>query len=303
MHLTIFFITNHSFAFTLVADMTTPAEWNPAAMLGSPMFETIAPWLARLPQLSFPGLPELNALLDESPVTVENGATLRFVPQGQGRLPFELQYEPRCYLGGELQTREHNWHDLFNALVWLAFPQAKAVINARHYRLQLADTPRQGASQRGSGRDMLTLLDESGVIVASADPELSGLLCDFQWKELFWRQRDRLQAGMGFYIFGHGLYEKAMDPYVGMTGQGLILPVEPAFFQWSLAERLAYLDGLVSRHLTQGGGQDTRELTPVPLLGMPGWSAQSAQESFYDDSSYFRPQRSSPAARRGAAGG
>jgi len=279
--------------------MTTPAEWNLAAMLGSPLFETIAPSLARLPQQFFPGLPELNALLDETPVTLHSGVRLRFVAQELGRLPFELQYEPRCFLKGELQTREQNWHDFFNALVWLGFPAAKAVINASHYRLQLAaqqaDMPQQGTSQRGSGRDMLTLLDESGVIVPSADPALSGMLREFQWKELFWHQRDRLLAGMGFYIFGHGLYEKALAPYVGMTGQGLIVPVEPAFFEWPLAERLAHLDHLVTQHLVEGGGQDTRELTPVPLLGVPGWSAQSAQEDFYDDTGYFRPKRAVPA--------
>jgi len=52
---------------------------------------------------------------------------------GYGKLPFEAQYEPRCYLKGEVPTRAHNWHDLFNALVWLTFPATKAVINARHY--------------------------------------------------------------------------------------------------------------------------------------------------------------------------
>ena len=72
---------------------------------------------------------------------------------------------------------------------------------------------------------MLTLLDESGVLVACADPELARLLRDFRWKELFWHNRERLAAAMGFYLYGHGLYEKALRPYIGMTGQGLILNV------------------------------------------------------------------------------
>jgi DUF3025 family protein len=32
-------------------------------------------------------------------------------------------------------------------------------------------------------------------------------------------------------------------------------------------------------------------LAPVPVLGIPGWSPQSAHESFYEDHSYFRAGR------------
>jgi len=76
---------------------------------------------------------------------------------------------------------------------------------------------------------MATLFDESGVIVAYSNSQLAKLLCDFKWKELFWLCREEVNAQMGFYLFGHGLYEKAMQPYVGMTGQGLLMPVEMEF--------------------------------------------------------------------------
>jgi len=74
-------------------------------------------------------------------------------------------------------------------------------------------------------RDTNTLLDESGVVIPCADSELAELLRDFRWKELFWQRRERVQNSMGIYLFGHGLYEKALRPYIGMTGQGLLLPV------------------------------------------------------------------------------
>lgn len=276
------------------------AEWNPAAMLHSPLFEPLGPWLVRIEAGRFPGLDEYNALLaqHQPPIAVRNGLPLRFVAQAAGKLPFEAQYEPRCYLQGEVQTREHNWHDLFNALVWLAFPQSKAAINARHYQsltAKAANRTDEGGrsvetSQRGSGRDMLTLLDESGVVVPCADPELARLLRDFKWKELFWQQRSRLDAAMGFYLYGHGLYEKALRPYIGLTGQGLILTVEQGFFGWPLARRLAHLDELLAKHLSDKE-LSPRELTPVPLLGVPGWSEESARENFYADSGYFRPGR------------
>ena len=113
-----------------------PPEWNPAAMLQSPLFAPLHPWLARMDAARFPGLDDYNAMLaaHQPPIAVHSGKPLRFVAQATGKQPFAQQYEPRCYLKGEVQTRENNWHDLFNALVWLVFPQAKAAINARHYR-------------------------------------------------------------------------------------------------------------------------------------------------------------------------
>ena len=282
--------------------MDQTVEWDLAAMMQSPMLEPLHPVLARLAALArergadphrFPSLQLCNDLLaaSPSPVRVENGTVLRLIPQAGGRLTFEAQYEPRCYLKGELQTREHNWHDLFNALIWLTFPRAKAAINARHYRT-LASAHATANGQRGGGRDMLTLLDESGVLIPCADEELAGLLRDFRWKELFWHQRARLQDGMGFCVFGHGLLEKTLRPYIGMTGQGLILNVDAGYFRAPLDERLAILDDALARYLgTAGAGENTRELTPVPLLGMPGWSVESGAEDFYDNTRYFRPGR------------
>ena len=220
---------------------------------------------------------------------------MRFVAQESGKLPFEAQYEPRCYLKGEVPTRENNWHDLLNALVWLTFPKTKAVLNARHYDA-LIEERAFGNAGRGTLRDVNTLLDESGVIVVYADAhsgiELAELLRNLQWKELFWQQREQARAGMGFYIFGHGLYEKALQPYVGMTGQGLLLAVEPAFFSWPSAQRLAHLDSLLADYLAAPEHcRSTRDLSPVPLLGVPGWAADNDSEAYYDNTSYFRPGR------------
>jgi hypothetical protein len=97
---------------------------------------------------------------------------------------------------------------------------------------------------------------------------------------------------MGFFLFGHGLYEKALRPYVGVTGQGLLVPVEPAFFAWPLARQLAHLDESLAAYLAAPSHcRSTSELTPVPLLGVPGWTADNADESYYDNTAYFRPGR------------
>lgn len=265
--------------------------WSPAALLQSPLFQPLHPILAHWEMIDFPGLPEFNAQLVSKQIKVKMGHPLCFVPQESGRLGFESQYEPRCYLTGEVQTRADNWHDLFNALVWFTFPKAKAAVNQRHYTaLRQASEP--GASQRGKVRDMATLLDESGVIVVSANPELADMLYAFQWKELFWQHRRQSESAMGFFIFGHGLYEKCLQPYLGMTGQGLVLNVSAEFFNWALSEQLSYLDDRVAEYLDDANHcQSTRELHPVPLLGVPGWDDDNNHAGYYDNAGYFRSGR------------
>jgi hypothetical protein len=260
------------------------------ALLRSILFAPLHLVISRLQSDEFPTLEALNAELDQQPIAVESGCTLRFVEQGLGKLAFEAQYEPRCYLTGEVQTRRDNWHDLLNAWVWLTFPRAKAAINLRHYQALMSDAALE--SQRGAVRDTNTLMDESGVIVAYADEALAGLLRDFQWKSLFWERSEQVQSSMGFYLFGHGLYEKALNPYVGMTGQGLLLAVVPEFFSWPQQAQLAHLDERLAEYLANPAHcRNTRELSPVPLLGIPGWTTDNQSESYYDNTAYFRPSR------------
>ncbi len=274
--------------------MNKSLAWNKPALLQSPLFVPLHPLFSTLQDDYLPTLQACNVLLAEhrTGITVQQGLPLRFVTQALGKQGFESQYEPRCYLKGEVQMREANWHDLLNALVWLTFPKTKAAINARHYHAlnNAADL----GSQRGAVRDTNTLFDESGVIVVCADTELALLLRDFQWRELFWQRREQVKASMGFFILGHGLYEKALQPYVGMTGQGVVLIVEQSFFTWSLQQQLAHLDTLLADRLALPEYcSNTRELSPVPLLGVPGWSADNQCEAYYENTGYFRPSRRS----------
>lgn len=273
--------------------MKTTPEWNPQALLGLPCFAPLYPGLRHLPNAAFPTLHDCNEMLASHlpAITVHNGLPVRCVPQEYGKLSFEAQYEPRCYLKGEVPTRENNWHDLLNALVWFSFPKAKAAINVRHFRA-LTEDDAEGQSQRGVVRDTNTLFDESGVVVACADTELAELLQNFRWKELFWQRRAHVQASMGFYLFGHGLYEKTLHPYIGMTGQGLVLPVVQEFFDWPPEQQLAHLDTLLADYLSAPEHcRSTQELTPVPLLGIPGWAAENEDAAYYDNAAYFRPGR------------
>ena len=260
------------------------------------MFATLAPVIERLPEDHFPTLAELNRLCEEREVVSGGGEPLEFVPQ---ETKTGEPYEKRVFTYGKVLTRNRNWHDLFNALVWITFPKTKAAINRHHYREMQA---REGGEARGAVRDALTLFDESGVIVASIDAGLSELLTGFEWKELFWGRREEVVRGMRFHLFGHALYEKALKPYKGVTGKSVILDISAKELERPLPQQLASLDAHLSRLFS-----DMRSLAatdayaPLPVLGIPGWTADNEYERYYDDTQQFRPGRRQAGEQQDAA--
>ena len=273
--------------------------WFEDFLMRSPMFEPLRPLGAALRSPQWPALDDLQRLADArgTGVSTRSGAPLRFVAQAGKAAVFEDKYEARIYLKGEVQIRAASWHDLFNALVWLTFPRAKAALNERHYR-ELERRRVGGAQDRGPAQDALTLFDEGGVIVAASDPALAALLTGFEWKQLFWHRRSEVLHCMRFYLFGHALYEKALAPFTGVTGRGVIFGVDDAFFEMPSAAQLTALDAQLAAHIGNAARlATTRELVPVPILGVPGWCEDNARERYYDNPDYFRPAR-----RTGGAG-
>jgi len=190
-----------------------------------------------------------------------------------------------------VQLRPLDWHDLFNALVRMTFPTAKAVINARHYEsLSAGET-----GNRSAVRDALTLFDEDGIAVISSDAGLLELVRKFRWKELFWKRREEVRKRMGFFLFGHALYHKALDPFVGMTGKAVLLKVPDAFAQLPLSAQIAETDRQLAAHIRDRTRMSHgRELSPLPVLGVPEWWGGNERESFYENTGYFRPGRNGP---------
>jgi hypothetical protein len=124
-----------------------------------------------------------------------------------------------------------------NALVWAAFPKAKAALHVR----QLAFVERARAEgtegRRRKAHDALAILDEGGVLVAAETSIASEL-------EL----AAALAAGTARHlVFGHGIYEslaiEGPRPLVGalvFRREGA-WPVEPDALRRAVDERLASL--------------------------------------------------------------
>jgi DUF3025 family protein len=139
---------------------------------------------------------------------------------------------------------------------------------------------------------VLTLFDEGGVVVGSADAKLSALLRDFRWKELFWTHRADLRQSMRFHVFGHAIYEKALAPYKGVTAKALIVDLAPELLDAPTERQLAALDARAANYFSGTEAlASTRSLPPLPVLGIPGWEPANEREDYYDDASQFRPRR------------
>jgi hypothetical protein len=205
----------------------------------------------------------------------QSGKALRFasVPEACSA----AQYEQTIAVAGTVPTREDNLHDFLNALVWLRFPQLKSALNLRHCQM-LAQQPEE-RQQRGRLRDQLTLLDESGMLIASSRPGLLELLRGKKWVELFWNQRKEVVGHMHFIVVGHGLLEKCLAPFPAMTAKCLFLLTDET--------TLDAFDKLAARSVRDA---ETLELPPLPVQGVPGWNDNESR-AYYQNTDIFRPAR------------
>ena len=153
------------------------------------------------------------------------------------------------------------------------------MINRLHYHVQKRRYPNKS---RLPVENMLTLFDESGAIVIATNQIYLDLIREHRWHELFWQRRAELAEHVKVIVFGHGLYEKALQPYIGLTAQCLMFVAQDS--------RLPFVDTLVADYLQQSDCDlSPAVLSPLPILGLPGWWDQNGSEAFYANERYFRP--------------
>lgn len=243
----------------------------------------------------WPGLADYQAVLSAlpHPILTQSGKALKIVQQDGKPGHFSEHYAPRIYLSGEIQTRTENWHDFFQFLTWFMFPKTKAIINAIHIPAAQARIENNtDLGKRSPIENMLSLFDEGGAVILCSDDSMLQLIRDFKWKELFWQRRDELEKKLKLVTFGHALYEKGLSPYVGMTANCILLPVDESILQQPNQQQLDYVDNELASLFSAGEPyKKPKDLSPFPLLGLPGWDKNNENESYYDNTDYFRPGR------------
>lgn len=247
------------------------------------------PWLdAWLPWASLLGwaggtaldLDRANHLARERDCCSGSGRPIRFVasPSLAAR---HTVYERVVFDEGTVPTRTNGRgarHDFANALAWLAFPHLKSRLNALHVEALQAT---QGSGSRGSVRDRATLFDESGALVLTGDAGLAALVRGFRWEQLFLGRRRDWVGQIRVVVTGHALLEKLCSPYKAVCAQALIVDCAPD-------TPLGALDLRVASALGPG---TLEQLTPLPLMGIPGWTPANHDPAFYNDPQVFRTGR------------
>ncbi len=199
------------------------------------------------------------------------GAPVEFV---DGDAADTVAYEAFIATTGRVPTRD-NEHDRFNALMWLCWPHAKAMLNAR----QAAAIARDGVGPvRGTVRDAATLIDESAVVIQCADATVFDALAARDWQSLLIAGRARWGRDIRVLPFGHALLEKLATPFKGITACVVPLALE-GDADAAAATFFARTDLAPSL------------LPHLPVLGIPGWSPANEDPAFYDDTRVFRPPR------------
>ncbi|WP_201617749.1 DUF3025 domain-containing protein [Psychrobacter urativorans] len=221
---------------------------------------------------------------------------LQFVSQDV--LPEGEAYESFIATTGNIPTRD-NLHDLFNGSIWLTFPKTKALLNYHH----MCEITEQGiGDSRGRIRDTITVFDENGAILVTADTSIGEALINFNWQASLVAPRDKwdkplapsADAKAAVYIFGHALLEQLIQPRKSLCAHSVVINVSPDFFGLALPERMSYLDSRLAEQMHTLLSQEDitpRKLAPLPILGVPHFWADNADARFYDDSHVFRNGR------------
>jgi hypothetical protein len=192
-----------------------------------------------------------------------------------------LEYE-RFVQSGEIPTRDLS-HDWYNGQVWLAFPQVKQLINSRH--IEDANCSENiavdlSANGRSRLRDALTLFDESGALFLTTEFSLCNALVNHDWKTLLLDQREKWHARAKVLLLGHGLLDSMHKAHKGLCAK--VIPVQVPSLDLSSAE-LQRLALLVVEQLRGPGN-----LSPLPVMGVPGWFQDSDVPGFYEDPTVYR---------------
>ena len=264
----------------------TPWQQGAPAALGA-LFAPYASMLGGCSADVVPSLEQLNACAAQAdrPPTSSCGAAVRFA---SATVESAADYELRIRDHGEVGTRADNWHDVFNALVWCAFPATKAALNARH----CAQIEQGNGRARGQQRDALSLFDECGVLAVSSDATLIDALRGHRWEEALWHRRTAIEQEMRFLVVGHATLDALRKPFAGLCAKVLYREVPRGWFSRSSTVALVEADDWLARWFADDASAIApASFAPLPLLGIPGVCADNDDIGYYRDSDHFRPRR------------
>ncbi len=211
-----------------------------ASPLPPPFAETLDHvWAQFKPLSQFPDVDALNELPGKFSLRWFYDMGLRFVPQPkmgqrkrrsyrkmvqQGKA---VTYDGRISQEREIWTRRNNWHDLFAAMIWCAFPRAKFRLHCTAHALATASGR---GKNRSEAQDYLTMFDEGGLVVPILASEIDrhvAVIRDLKAEDrLAYLEKEELSL----FGFGHGVLEALCLQRQFVNAMTLFVPVAPEFF-------------------------------------------------------------------------
>jgi len=210
---------------------------------------------------------------------------LEFIDQKKKEKDFYKKYDALVFKEKKIPIRKEVVHDYFNALTWLAFPNSKKKLNKKNFTL-LEQNYLNGNKNRPRNIDLTTLLDESGIIILTKNSYLASLIRQKKWKTVFWDNRNMVKESFRFFLFGHSLFEKIMNEYIGTAARALIISND----NFSLDKiTISNVDKILSQYIDNDFFFKNLEKTvSVPLFAIPGWSNLNEKQEFYQGNEYLR---------------
>ncbi|MGQ0799027.1 MAG: DUF3025 domain-containing protein [Pseudomarimonas sp.] len=249
-----------------------------ASTFDHPIFADVQPWREWLTASNWPCIADMDVALASTEHSI-SGRRLRVVAQTPTLLADGLHYESRILERAAIATREGNWHDLLNALIWLAHGPIKSALNAR----QVVDIERVGSRIRTRGQCALTHFDEAGIVLVLRDSARLEAWDQHDWVGVFHGLK---AADFAVAVVGHALLEHALKPGQLLVGKALaVIHPKPSV---GLADALASIANAIGEQRLL---LDPQELRPLPLVGLPGWHPQSGKIEFLQSAPCFAPKR------------
>lgn len=209
--------------------------WNPARLEVLPPLEPLRQLLSELADFPhFPTPAELGPWVDEArqrqapelePLTF---ALVEPKPRRakRGSVDVEQLYDARITRSHQVPCLQSSYHDLFNAVMFKAFPRAKRALHARQFDA-LVGWARSGAEQlpgrRTREQDALTLFDEGGSVVVCPSEIEAEFLASASLP------LGRSDSAAQLVVFGHALVEHLSEGQRDLrsTARMLFVPEPP----------------------------------------------------------------------------
>ena len=241
-----------------------------------PVFKDVAEYLAWAESAEWPSVESLNSC-SGTLVHSYTSMQLAFERQTAELLNDGMHYEQRIHQRGLIATRENNWHDLFNAMMWLRYPKIKSALNAR----QWGDIERHGLKTRTPSQCAMTLFDEAGAIVTMPDEMLECWKLH-DWHGLFIDHADTWLSGRArVAVFGHAFLDHALVTETLLVAKCIVLEDK--------ADLWLSLDGIADAIYSEKRLLANKELRTLPLCGIPGWHSASDSAEFVRTAACFSP--------------